>query len=114
MFCFIIKIFKDTNRNSFTGFVLHENGLISAIILSDKLLVGAQVYSGLYRLLPTGTSNFYTNGSASPLSNIKIFSIINNIELKPYFGSKIIRSAGMRCTLISKTSNKAILKLTSG
>lgn len=115
MFCYVIKILTDVNRTSYVGFILYDNGLISSIILSGNLLFGSIIYSGLPLFKNNNSiTQSFKEGWAIPLSFIKVFSIINNIELKPFYGSKLIRSAGTRCMLISKTMNKVVLKLNSG
>jgi len=48
------------------------------------------------------------------LANISLFSVVNNIELVPFKGSKIVRSAGTGSVLIGKVGGKAIIKLRSG
>jgi ribosomal protein L2 len=43
-----------------------------------------------------------------------LFSIISNIENKPFNGGSICRAAGVSCLLISKDKFNGILKLNSG
>jgi ribosomal protein L2 len=49
-----------------------------------------------------------------PIKHIKLFSIVNNIEMLPYKGAVLCRSAGVSAILIGKTLNRAMLKLNSG
>jgi len=46
--------------------------------------------------------------------NISFFSLVNNVELKPFQGAQIVRSAGTSCVIIGKQKQKIILKLSSG
>jgi ribosomal protein L2 len=111
--CFgiIFKVIKDFNRTAFIGSIIYENGLYSYIILSEHVKKGDRIYSGV-------TKNFKSedilNGYASSLYNINLFSIVNNIELYPYFGSVLSRSAGVGSLLISRKNKKVIIKLKSG
>lgn len=43
-----------------------------------------------------------------------MFTIINNVEIKPYTGAIIARSAGSSCLLVGKKKREYILKLKSG
>jgi len=106
----ILRVIRDLTRSAFLGLVLYPNGLMSYIILSSFNLVGDKVYSGL----PFENIMVKNIGWAVPLRNIGLFSVINNIELKPVAGSKIVRSAGCSCILIGKNKSSVILKLTSG
>jgi len=98
-FGIIYKIIKDLNRTAFLGAIIYENGLFSNIIISDGLKIGDKIYSG-------SRINFkhmiMHNGYALPLYLINLFSIINNVELYPYRGSSLSRSAGSSALLISK------------
>jgi len=48
------------------------------------------------------------------LTYINLFTIVNNIELYPYKGSQIVRSAGTSAIITGKINNKMSLKLKSG
>jgi large subunit ribosomal protein L2 len=54
------------------------------------------------------------SGYTCLLDNIKLFSIINNIELYPNRGFSISRSAGSNSLLTSINKNISTLKLKSG
>src|SRR5450432_1529136 len=43
-----------------------------------------------------------------------LFSVINSVELFPFSGSKLARSAGSSAYIIKKDKNKVFLKLKSG
>lgn len=106
----IFKIIKDLNRTAFLGAIIYENGLFSYIILSEGIQLGTKLYSG-------SKKNFrgkLKNGYASCLSFINLFTIVNNVEIKPYTGAKIARSAGTSCLLVGKKQDNIILKLKSG
>ena len=47
----------------------------------------------------------YKIGFSLCLSNINLFTIVNNIEIRPYTGSILVRSAGMGCLIVGKKNN---------
>lgn len=109
-FGLVYRIIKDLNRTAYIGAIIYENGLFSYIILSDNLKVGDKIYSG-------SKKNFKGKikaGYAISLNWINLFTIINNVENKPYSGAIIARAAGASCLLVGKKKENVILKLKSG
>ena len=53
-------------------------------------------------------------GSALPLRNIPVGTVIHNIELKPGKGGQIARSAGVSAQLVAREGAYATLRLKSG
>jgi len=104
----LYKIFKDFNRTSFLGLILYDNGLLSYIVLSDKTITSDTIYSGVLATSLLGKS------SCNSLKFLPLLSVLNNVELYPFSGSKIARSAGTRLLLTKKVNNKSYLKLSSG
>jgi len=109
-FGLIYKIIKDINRTAFLGSIIYENGLFSYIILSEGLSLGDKIYSGSKKKFKDGIKV----GFALSLNVVNLFTIVNNIELKPYTGSKLSRAAGTSCLLIGKKKDNIILKFRSG
>ena|SRR5271165_3452417 len=110
-FGYLFKLIYDLNRTCQVGQILYFNSLISCIVLSETLKVGDNIYSG------SKLSNLNVKilkGDALPLKFMNMFSVLNNIELKPLRGAQIMRSSGASCILIGKTIDKCILKLKSG
>jgi len=106
-FGYIYKVLCDSFRTALIGGVIYENGLFSYIILTENLVKGSKVYSG--------SSVFLDKiGSTSLLINIKLFTIISNIELYANLGSCLVRSAGSSAILTALYNNKVMLKLKSG
>jgi len=102
----IYKIFKDWSRTGFLGAIIYENGLFSYIILTEGLKIGDIIYSG----------NFYNDdniclGSALPIKNFNLFSIINNVENYPCKGSSLLRSAGVSCLIVAQKKEKKDIKM---
>jgi len=110
-FGIIYKILKEINRAAFIGCIIYENGLFSYIILSENISIGDKIYSGGKKKF---NISFKTNGYAIPLYTINLFSVINNIEIFPYKGSILSRSAGTSSLLTTRHKKKVILKLKSG
>jgi large subunit ribosomal protein L2 len=110
LFGVVYKILYDPNRTAFIGLIFYENGLFSYVILSDKVVVGSKIFSGFF----VKNSECYSQGSALTLRDIPLFSIVNSIEVLPQKKAVISRSAGTGATIISKTFDKATLKLKSG
>ena len=57
--------------------------------------------------------NTHTSGTAMLLKDINLGSIICNVESIPGDGGKFARSAGTFCTLIKKSDDHVLIKLTS-
>jgi large subunit ribosomal protein L2 len=104
----VYKIIKDLNRTAYIGAIIYENGLFSYIILSEGIQVASKIYSGSRR------KGKILKGYAVPLQSINLFTIVNNVETRPYKGASIARAAGTSCLLVGKKKNNIILKFKSG
>jgi len=109
-FGIIYKIIKDLNRTAFLGSILYENGLFSYIILTEGLKIGDKIYSGSKKNFKDKNKKGY----ALCVNFMNIFTIVNNIEYKPYTGSIFSRAAGTSSLLIGKKKDLVILKFKSG
>lgn len=111
--CFgiIIKRIKISFYSSFIGLIIYENGISSYILLSNHVEENMRLFSGT---LPYGRSNPMTTGSALPLIRMKLFVVVNNIELYPFSGSSLARSAGVGAMITSQSKSRTNLKLKSG
>lgn len=107
LFGFILKLIYDCNRTSLIALVVYQNGLNSFIIATDGLTRQSLIFSGIIDIKEP------LIGWALPINKINLFSIVNNIELKPYKGAQLARAAGVGSLLIGKVKNKIILKLNS-
>jgi len=105
----LLNIFYDPNRTGKIGLILYENGLTSYILIQKGLKIFDSIYSGyLFK------NNNIKKGDSTILNNIPLFSIISNIENKPFKGSKLCRAAGVSALLINKNNKISTLKLNSG
>src|SRR5690625_2246470 len=115
-FCYVYKKIHDSSRSAFVGFLLANNGLLFNVILSDGVSLGDSLFLGDD---PKTINKFLYNindlkGSAVPLKYFSIFSVISNIELRPFFGSVLARSAGVRFFVVSLSKQHFFLKSPSG
>ena len=106
----IIKIIYDSFHTGHIGLIVYSNGFVSYILLASESYLKDHVYCGSIK--PKDLEK--EQGSSYLLNDVKLFSTVSNLELKPYKGSQLIRAAGSSCLLIGKVKNKAILKLNSG
>jgi len=107
LFGFIYKILKDINRTALLGAIIYENGLFSYIIISEGLKLGDKIFSGSIGSF----EGKIKKGYAVPLNLINLFTVVNNIEFKPYTGSKYTRAAGTSSLLVGKKMKKSLLNL---
>lgn len=110
-FGYLFNISYDPNRSAFVGLVLYDNGLFSNIILVDGLNIGNKIYS---TDLSTNKDLVISKGSSFLLNDLNLFSVVSNIETRPFFGASLARSAGSCAVLISFLTKYAVLKLRSG
>ena len=85
----------DPNRTANIALLVYADGEKRYIVAPNKLRVGDVVESG-------------------PDSDIKVGTIIHNIELKPGKGAQLVRSAGNGAQLMAKEGNYAQVRLPSG
>lgn len=105
----LLNIVYDSNRTGKIGLILYENGLSTFILLQKGIPLLSYIYSGyLEKKLNIN------KGDSTLINNIPLFSVISNIENKPFKGGTICRAAGVSGLLISKDKVKCILKLNSG
>lgn len=108
-FGYILKLVKDSVWTSFIGCILYKNGLISSILVSEGVDFLSNIYSG------SNINNKKVDiGYAVPLLDMNLFSMVNNVELKPFKGAQLCRAAGSSGLLIKKINNYYNLKLKSG
>lgn len=105
----LLDIYYDRNRTGKIGLILYENGLSAFILLQKGLKIYNTIYSGNFFFEKT-----VKKGDSIILNNMPLFSIISNIENKPFKGGILCRAANVGALLISKDKNTGILKLNSG
>lgn len=104
----LLNIYYDPNRTGKIGLILYENGLSSFILIQKGLNIFDTIYSGTF------TDRNIKKGDSLSLNNMPLFSVISNVESKPFKGSILCRAAGVSGLLISKDKNMGVIKLNSG
>jgi len=105
----LLNILYDPNRSGKIGLILYENGLSTFILLQKGVPLLSFIYSG-----ESYTLTNIKKGDSTLINNIPLFSVVSNIENKPFKGGTLCRAAGVSCLLISKDKYKGILKMNSG
>ena len=100
------RIEYDPNRTAFIALLTYEDGEQSYIIAPQRLAVGDKVEAGPKADIKPG--------SALPIANIPVGTLIHNVELKPGKGGQLARSAGTYVQLVGRDRGHAILRLASG
>ncbi|MBK5269166.1 MAG: 50S ribosomal protein L2 [Acidimicrobiia bacterium] len=102
----VAAIEYDPNRNARLALLHYVDGEKRYILAPLGVKVGDMVESG-----PRADIR---PGNALPMRNIPGGTVIHAIEMRPGGGAKMVRSAGNSAQLMSKESDKALLRLPSG
>jgi large subunit ribosomal protein L2 len=102
----VARIEYDPNRTAHIALVVFSNGDKRYILAPQGLRPGDAVMSG-----PDADIR---PGNALPLANIRVGTLLHNIEMKPAKGGQMARSAGASVQLMGKESGRAVLKMPSG
>ena len=96
----------DPNRTAFIALIKYEDGELAYILAPQRLSAGDTVIAGeRVEVKP---------GNAMPLKAMPVGTIIHNIELKPFKGGQIARSAGGYAQLVGRDNGYAQVRLMSG
>lgn len=96
----------DPNRSVLIALVFYADGEKRYILAPKGLTVGTKVMSGPNAPL--------TTGNALPLKNIPLGLAVHNVELNYGRGGQLVRSAGLRATVVAKEGDYVTLRLPSG
>lgn len=102
----VARIEYDPNRTAHIALVVFSNGDKRYILAPQGLRPGDTVMSG-----PDAEIR---PGNALPLANIRVGTLLHNIEMKPEKGGQMARSAGASIQLMGKETGRAVLKMPSG
>lgn len=102
----VLRLEKDPNRTGFIALIKDNNNAISYVPATVNMRVGDKIQ--------IGENSDCLPGNVLTLDKIENETQINNIELYPGSGAKIIRSAGTYGTLVRKESGYAFIRLPSG
>ena len=101
----ITTIEYDPNRNVRISLVVYADGEKRYILTPEGLNVGDKVISGKEVDIKSGT--------ALPLENIPLGTMVHNIEMTPGNGGVMVRTAGGAAQLMAKEGNYVPIKLPS-
>lgn len=101
----ISKIFHETGRSAPLALIELNNGLDYVTVASEGVYRGQEINIG-----SAATARV---GDVLPLRDIPEGTIVNNTELKPGDGGKLVRSSGSYAIVISHQSSKTSIKLPS-
>lgn len=95
----------DPNRTGFIGLVCYKDGERRYALLPKSVKVGDE-------LIASETAPIKA-GNRAPLKHIPVGTFIYNVELKPFGGAKLARSAGNYIEVIAKDAGYVDLKMPS-
>jgi large subunit ribosomal protein L2 len=96
----------DPNRTAFIALIKYNDGEQAYIIAPQRVDVGD--------VLIAGENVDIKPGNALPMKSIPAGTIIHNIEMKPFKGGQMARSAGSFAQLVGRADGYAQVKLSSG
>jgi large subunit ribosomal protein L2 len=96
----------DPNRSAHLALVLYTDGDRRYILAPKHVKTGDPIMSGVDAPIKPG--------SALPLKNIPIGSVVHCIEMKPAKGAQLARSAGAAVQVVAREGEYVTLRLRSG
>jgi large subunit ribosomal protein L2 len=102
----VSSIEYDPNRSCRIALIVYADGDKRYILAPNKLAVGDTVEAG-----PESDIKI---GSALPLANIPVGTVVHNVEMNIGGGGQIARSAGTSAQIMAKEGDYAVLRLPSG
>jgi large subunit ribosomal protein L2 len=102
----VAAIEYDPNRNARLALLHYVDG--------EKRYILAPLGVNVGDMIESGPKADIRPGNALPMRNIPGGTVIHAIEMRPGGGAKMVRAAGNSAQLMSKESDKALLRLPSG
>ena len=102
----IERLEYDPNRTAYLALVLYTDGERRYILAPKRAQAGDPIMSGVDAPIKPG--------SALPLKNIPIGSLVHCIELKPGKGAQMARSAGASVQVVAREGEYVTVRLRSG
>jgi large subunit ribosomal protein L2 len=99
------RIEYDPNRTAFIALLKYEDGTQAYILAPQRLGEGDSVVSGEHVDIKPGT--------AMPVGNMPIGTIVHNVELKIGKGGQLARSAGTYAQIVGRDQEYVIVRLNS-
>jgi large subunit ribosomal protein L2 len=102
----IERLEYDPNRTAYLALVLYSDGERRYILAPKRAQVGDPIMSGVDAPIKPG--------SALPLKNIPIGSLVHCLEMKPGKGAQLARSAGASVQIVAREGEYVTVRLRSG
>jgi large subunit ribosomal protein L2 len=106
----LMRISYDPCRTSKLGLILFENSVCCLILAQKNMKVKSIIYLGSGSLYE---GDEIKNGYSMPLLNMPLFSVLSNIEFKPFKGGGLCRASDTSSMLVGKSKGRGVLKLNS-
>ena len=102
----IERLEYDPNRTAYLALVLYSDGERRYILAPKRAQVGDPIVSGVDAPIKAG--------SALPLKNIPIGSLVHCLEMKPGKGAQLARSAGASVQVVAREGEYVTVRMRSG
>jgi large subunit ribosomal protein L2 len=102
----IERLEYDPNRTAYLALVLYSDGDRRYILAPKRAQVGDPIMSGADAPIKPG--------SALPLKNIPIGSLVHCLEMKPGKGAQLARSAGASVQIVAREGEYVTVRMRSG
>ena len=102
----IERLEYDPNRTAYLALVLYTDGDRRYILAPKRAQIGDPIISGADAPIKPG--------SALPLKNLPIGSLVHCIEMKPGKGAQVARSAGASVQVVAREGEYVTVRLRSG
>jgi large subunit ribosomal protein L2 len=102
----IERLEYDPNRTAYLALVLYTDGERRYILAPKRAQVGDPIISGADAPIKPG--------SALPLKNIPIGSLVHCLEMKPGKGAQLARSAGASVQIVAREGEYVTVRMRSG
>jgi large subunit ribosomal protein L2 len=102
----VFSIEYDPNRNARIALLHYEDGEKRYILHPRGLKIGESVISGFEVPIKVG--------NALPVKNMPLGTEIHNLELQPFKGGQLVRSAGSLAQIVAKEGDYITVRLPSG
>jgi len=102
----IERLEYDPNRTAYLALVLYSDGERRYILAPKRAQVGDPIMSGVDAPIKPG--------SALPLKNIPIGSLVHCLEMKPGKGAQLARSAGASVQVVAREGEYVTVRMRSG
>ena len=96
----------DPNRTANIALISYKDGEKRYIIAPNTLKVGDVIVSSENADIKVGNT--------LPIMNIRVGTVIHNIEMRPGKGGQLARSAGSSAQILGREGNYVLIRLTSG